>query len=232
MVDGIRGAVLRLLVPPRCSFCHAQTTGAKACDGCRDALPWNRSACPVCARPQAAGVSVVCARCAAKAPHYDAAWAAFRHQAPIAQAVYGLKYHADFRQAHLLGAAMAEVLSQRAGPLPELLLPVPLHAGRLRRRGYNQAVELARALAGRLAIAVDISSASRRRATPDQIGQRAAERRRNVSGAFAVGAGVAGKHLAIVDDVMTTGSTVNELARVCREAGALRIEVWIAARAV
>jgi len=232
MVDGTLASLLRLFVPPVCSFCHGPAQNALVCDGCRESLPWNRIACPICALPQNAGPSQVCARCSAEKPGYDRAWSAFRHQPPIAEAIYGLKYHAQFRQSRLLGRAMAEQLVLRSDPLPELLLPVPLHGGRLRWRGYNQALELARGIASRLALDIDLRSAERIRATTDQIGQKASARRRSVKGAFAVSSGVARRHIAIIDDVMTTGSTVDELARACRSAGAARIEVWTAARAV
>lgn len=232
MVDGLIAATRRLLVPPRCSFCAAPIADGLACAGCLAALPWNRPACPVCALPQSGPLAGPCSACLARSPPFDRAWAAFRHEPPIAQAIHGLKYHAQFRQARPLGLAMAQAIARRPEPLPQWLLPVPLHGSRLRRRGYNQALELARVLASRLAIDLQPDAAKRLRATPDQIGQSAAERRRSVRGAFAVSDAVAGRSVAIVDDVMTTGSTVSELARVCRRAGAAAVEVWTATRAV
>ncbi len=221
-----------LIVPRRCVFCADTTTSEQLCEGCRLALPWNRLACPRCALPQNSAPAQVCAECAKQAPAFDSAWSAFRYEAPIAQAIQGLKYSAQFRYARLLADAMAEKLARRSQPLPELLLPMPLHPRRLRSRGYNQALELARAMTRHLAIAIDPHAAVRVRATEDQIGKSAVERRRNVKGAFAVDARILGPHIAIVDDVMTTGSSAAELARVCRAAGATRIEVWTAARAV
>lgn len=227
----LRSRLLQLLLPQRCSLCRLPSPGP-VCADCRADLPWNHSACPLCARPQA-GSSHVCAVCAARPPPFDAGWSAFRYQTPVDRAVHGLKYHAGFRSAHWLGLEMARALARRPQPLPQLLLPVPLHDGRLRRRGYNQALELARALGGQLGVAVDARGARRLRATTDQIGQSAAQRRRNVQGAFTVDAvRLRGKHIALVDDVMTTGSTLAELARACRKAGAARIEVWTAARTI
>lgn len=232
MVDGIWSGLLHLLLPEQCGLCRAPAPGP-ICPACRDELPWNRIACPLCARPQEAGGGHVCAACAQVPPPFDAGWSAFRYAAPIDQAVQGLKYRAGFRSGRWLGREMAQALAQRPQPLPELLLPVPLHPGRLRRRGYNQALELARTLGRTLSIEVDAGLARRLRATADQIGKTAAERRRNIKGAFAVDSGrLEGKHVALVDDVMTTGSTLAELARVCRKAGAARIEVWTAARAM
>jgi ComF family protein len=224
--------LLQVLLPEQCSLCRAP--GAEPlCPPCRAGLPWNRIACPRCALPQETGPGHLCAGCAQSPPPFDAGWSAFRYAAPIDGVVQRFKYHADFRGGRWLGAEMARVLAQRPAPLPALLLPVPLHAGRLRRRGYNQALELARSLGRELSIPVAPQLARRQRPTADQIGKTAVERRRNIKGAFMVdGAGVDGRHIALVDDVMTTGSTLAELARVCRKAGAARIEVWTAARAV
>jgi ComF family protein len=228
--------LFRLLLPERCSLCRQPHPGP-VCAACRDELPWNHSACPRCARPQESGGQYpgghLCAACAQNPPPFDAGWSAFRYQAPIDRAVQALKYQAGFRSAYWLGLEMARTLAQRPQPLPQLLLPVPLHASRLRRRGYNQALELSRTLGRTLGIAVEARGARRTRPTQDQIGKSAAERRRNVKDAFAVEAArLDGRHIALVDDVMTTGSTLAELARACRKAGAVYIEVWTAARAV
>ena len=227
MVDSRLSGLFHLLLPERCSLCRQAATGP-ICTDCREDLPWNRHACPSCARPQESGPDHLCASCAETPPPFDASWSAFRYQAPIDLAVQGLKYNAGFRSAHWLGLEMARARAQRPQPLPQLLLPVPLHTGRLRRRGYSQALELARAMGRVLSLEVDTRSARRLRPTADQIGKSAAERRRNVKGAFSLD----GRHIALVDDVMTTGSTLAELARACRKAGAARIEVWTAARAV
>jgi ComF family protein len=144
-----------------------------------------------------------------------------------------LKFHGRLAPAHLLGGLMARRLARRPEPLPELLVPVPLSPGRLRRRGYNQALELGRELARLLSLRLAPSAARRVRPTLEQTSLDAAARRRNVRGAFAMDAGaVAGRHVALLDDVVTTGATMAELARATRAAGAARIEAWAAARAV
>ncbi|MBL6752549.1 MAG: ComF family protein [Nevskia sp.] len=232
MVDSLLGALVGALLPGRCTICR----GAAAdllCGPCRAELPWNRVACPGCARPQIGPAAFICARCTVRPPPFEQAWSAFRYAWPVDAAIHRLKYHADFRGARWLGTEMARALSARPEALPQVLLPVPLHGGRLRRRGYNQAMELARALSRALSVPVDAAAARRLRATEDQIGKSAAQRRRNVKGAFAAKAQrVQGLHVALVDDVMTTGSTLAELAAECRKAGAARVEVWTAARAV
>lgn len=232
MVDGLLGTLVGALLPGRCTICRGAAPHL-LCAPCRAELPWNQVACPVCARPQSAPAAFTCARCTVRPPPFEQAWSAFRYAWPVDAAIHRLKYHADFRSARWLGGEMAAALSARADPLPQLLLPVPLHGGRLRRRGYNQAMELARALSRALSVPVDAAAAQRVRATEDQIGKSAAQRRRNVKGAFAAAAPrVQGLHLALVDDVMTTGSTLAELAAECRKAGAVRVEVWTAARAM
>lgn len=126
---------------------------------------------------------------------------------------------------------MARRLSHRPEPLPDLLVPVPLSTARLRRRGYNQALELGRALAGLLALRLAPGAARRTRDTREQTRLDAAQRRGNVRGAFAVdAAAVRGRHVALLDDVITTGATMAELAAAVRAAGATRIEAWSAAR--
>lgn len=223
----ILGNLVDGLLPSRCQFCAAANAGP-VCAACRRELPWNRPACPGCALPSPLGLP--CPACRKRPRAFDAAFAAFRYETPSVQGLLGLKYAARFREARWLAQAMAEALQQRAGPLPALLIPVPLHRGRLFRRGYNQSLELARHLGRELGIAVDATAARRLRATPDQIGLSAAQRRRNLRGAFAVADRVAERHIALLDDVMTTGATLEELARACKAAGALRVEAWAIAR--
>lgn len=172
-----------------------------------------------------------CAACFARPRRFDAAFAALRLESPVREAIHALKYGARLDRARLLGELMAEALSDRAEPLPDLLIPMPLHRWRLMRRGFNQAGEIARALARRLNLPVDVRCARRVRATADQIGLDAVQRRRNLRGAFSINRDLAGLSVALIDDVMTTGATFDELARAARRAGAARIEVWAAARA-
>lgn len=221
------------LLPARCALCGLPAQAGLICAGCHADLPWNQPACPCCAAPQRHAQP--CTQCRERPPPFDDAWAAFRYDGAVREAVLALKYHAGFMQARWLGEAMAVALSASAtAPPAELpspvLIPVPLHAARLRRRGYNQALELARVMARRLRLRCEPRLAQRRRATADQIGQSAAARRRNLRGAFSVSPAVRGRRVVLVDDVMTTGSTLAELARACRRQGAATVSVWVAAR--
>lgn len=231
-VDNAAGGLLALLAPQRCYWCAALSTGACACAACSSALPWNEQACRACALPIASGSATsVCADCLKDSPPQDRSWAAFRYDTPIAQAIIELKFHGRLAAAHVVGSLMAARLALRPEPLPHVLVPVPLHSARLRHRGYNQALELARAISRRLSVELAPRAALRRQATREQTRLDAVERRRNVRGAFAVSSAVVrDRHVALLDDVITTGATVAELARATRAAGAARVEVWAAAR--
>ena len=181
--------------------------------------------------PLPSAASTVCAACLESSPPQDCTWAAFRYEPPVMQQVVALKFRADFQPARTLGALMAERLAARPAPLPDLLIPVPLHPSRLQRRGYNQALEVARELAARLSLPWRADLARRVRVTREQTDLTAAERRSNVRGVFAADRRVRGRHVALLDDVITTGATIAELAHVMRKAGAARVEAWAVARA-
>lgn len=219
--------LINALLPVRCDYCGSK--GATVCVACARDLPWNRCACRLCALPL--NTPGTCTTCLESSPPFDVAFAAFQLDAPVQSQIHALKYHAQFRHAQVLGTLMAQRLAARSEPLPALLIPVPLHATRLRRRGYNQSQEFGRVLAPMLNLRLDATVARRVRATEDQIGKSAAERRRNLKGAFAITRPLAGLHVALLDDVMTTGATLSELARVCRKAGAAKIEAWAVCRA-
>ena len=225
-------AVARML-PPTCVLCGAPgTCGLDLCAGCLEDLPHNHHACSRCAHPlpwdlQATGV---CGTCQGQPPPQDASHIPFLYQDAIPSLVIGAKFHGRLNLARLLGLCLARSLRQEGISRPDIILPVPLHPQRMRERGYNQALEIARALSRELAIPVDPSLCARLRATPPQVGLEREERRHNVRGAFGVIGPVAARHLVILDDVVTTGGTAGELARVLRQAGAARIDLWAVAR--
>ncbi len=216
------------LLPETCTLCGAATPGALLCAPCAEALPGNAPACPGCALPSPLGLP--CAACQRRPRAFDAAFAAFVLASPVQQGIHALKYRAHFGQGQLLGRAFARRWQARGGSPPTLLIPVPLHWRRQWWRGYNQSLLLAQVIGRELHLAVDATAAVRPRATADQIGQTAIERRRNLKGAFVVSPRVAGQHLTLIDDVMTTGATLEELARACKAAGAARVEAWAIAR--
>lgn len=228
--------VQTLLYPPTCLLCGAPgAAGLDLCPACLRALPWNLAFCRCCAAPVSpacgGGESPVCGQCLIQPPPYDATLSPFLYRPPLDWLVQGFKFNQRLPPGRLLGELLAQYLAQHVTVLPDLIVPVPLHPSRLRERGYNQALELARPLARHLDVPLAGGLVQRVRATATQSLLPAEERRRNVRGAFDVMRPLSVGHVAIVDDVIATGSTVGELARVLRRAGAERIEVWAVARA-
>ena len=213
------GALARLiaatLFPPRCTLCGfpGASLDLDLCEVCREDLPWAPSA-------------------------GDDLLAALHYEHPVDELVRRLKYQGVIAHARMLGVLLAQSVHERGGELPKLLVPVPLHAKRWRERGFNQAASIARYAGHLLAIPVARHAAMRVRDTPSQTALDVAARRRNVRGAFGFRAGrpparlLDAGHVAIVDDVITTGSTVNELRRVLLAAGVRRAQVWAVAQAV
>lgn len=219
---------LSLLAPERCLWCGDDDAEVGVCAGCRAELPWSGCACPSCAQPLLAAAP--CPRCLARPPAFDSAWCPFLREEPVRSAVAALKYRAEFRHLRTLGHLMSLPLRTRAAALPDVLLPVPLSRRRLWIRGFNQALELARVVSRGIGVPVDAHAARMVRVPADQIGQSAAQRRRNLLGAFRVDRDLRGRQVALIDDVMTTGATLDALARAARAAGAIRIEAWALAR--
>jgi ComF family protein len=226
-------ALIDLLFPPTCLLCGAPgARGRDLCAGCAADLPAIGEACACCALPFDWPVppGSLCGDCQRRPPPFDVCVAAFRYEGAIPFLVTRAKFRARLEAARLLGQCLADRVREQCASRPDALVPVPLHPSRQRERGYNQAHEIARVLGRELGIAVLPRLCVRTMATPPQADLVGRARRRNVRGAFAVGRGLAGSHLAIVDDVVTTGSTVAELSRVLRRAGAGRVEVWTVAR--
>jgi ComF family protein len=173
---------------------------------------------------------MLCGRCLSRHPAFDETYAPFIHQGAIRHLIGTLKFGANYKNARLLGMLLAEHLQQTA-ERPELILPVPLHKSRYRERGFNQAIEIARTVGKELQIPLDLASCRRHRDTPHQTQLTAKKRRKNLKNAFSVIKPIHARHIAILDDVMTTGSTAHELAYVLKKAGASRVDVWVCARA-
>ncbi len=225
-------AVERLL-PPTCILCGAPgTCGLDLCAGCLEDLPHNRHACSRCAHPLAWAPQTtgVCGACQRQPPPQDASYVPFLYQDPMPSLVVGTKFHGRLNLARLLGLCLARSLDREGICRPDIIIPVPLHPQRMRERGYNQALEIARPLSRELAIPLDTRVCVRLRATPPQVGLEREDRQQNVRGAFGIIGPVAAQHVAILDDVITTGGTTGEMARVLRQAGASRIDLWAVAR--
>ncbi|MFN3843719.1 MAG: ComF family protein [Rehaibacterium terrae] len=219
----------RWLLPPRCLICgESGTNGRDICAICAETLPWNRVACPCCALPLPAPAPA-CGRCLKKPPPFAATVAAFAYGFPVDRLLPRFKFHGDLAAGRALARGLLDMA--RHADRPQALIPVPLHPRRLRERGYNQALELARPVGRALGIALRGDALARVRETAAQTELGALARRRNVRRAFEVRAGTLPPHVALVDDVMTTGATLAECAAALRRAGVARVDVWVAARA-
>jgi len=205
-----------------CFLCRGAAAGV-LCADCDAELPRLAGPrCPRCALDSPRGE--VCGRCLSKPPHYDATVAALAYEFPADALVHSLKFRGELALAEYLGAILRRCI---AHPEVDSVIAVPLSADRLRSRGYNQAVEIARQVAGR---SVELDLCVRERDTPAQMDLPYAERRRNVRGAFRCTRALPGASVAVVDDVMTTGATLDEIAGVLKRAGAARVVNWVVAR--
>jgi len=226
-------STLQCLYPPACLLCGAAGhRGMDLCLGCRRDLPGNGNPCRRCALPLPLGVGAdpLCGHCHGETPVFDHCYAALRYEGAVGHLVGRLKFDGKLAYGRLLSRLLRDYLETRDAPMPELLLPVPLHPYRLRQRGFNQALELAQPLGRHFHIPVDVRACARTRATRPQAELELAKRRGNLRGAFAVSKALSARHVAIVDDVVTTGSTVSALTRVLLRHGVHRVDVWALAR--
>ena len=227
-VDGWLRKAVRTMFPPRCLLCgETGANGRDLCPACAEALPWNASACLRCALPLP--VPGTCGACLQKPPPMGETHAVFVYGFPLDRLVPRLKFHNDLAAGRLLSGLMAEGLG--ALPRPAALLPVPLHATRLGRRGYDQALELARPLARAFQVPLLPDALVRARATAPQSELDAEARQRNLRRAFEVRAGAGlPAHVVLIDDVMTTGATLEAAAKALLRAGVARVDAWVCAR--
>lgn len=218
--------IAQTAVAQPCVLCGARVRGRLICPGCAADLPHlPAERCPQCALPSHGGA--LCGACLKKAPRFERCEAVYRYGFPLDALIQHCKYGGAQELAELFAEALARRLANL--PRPDLIVPMPLHPARLRERGFNQALEIARRLGERLNL--PCRHACRRvRDTPPQAGLDLKARRRNLRGAFACDENLAGARIALLDDVMTSGSSLDELAQAARRAGALEISAWVVAR--
>ncbi len=215
------------LLPQECLLCGSHSGREHVCNRCREDLPLHQALqCPICGIPTQQ--SAACGGCLKHLPHFDATCAAFDYAFPMDALLRALKYQGRLSIAELAGTHLAQLAASR--PRPDLIVAMPLHQDRLRERGFNQAVEIARVVAALLHIPLATDCVLRIRATEPQAGLPLERRRKNLRNAFACAQDLSGKQVAMVDDVMTSGASLDELARTLKAAGAARVECWVAAR--
>jgi ComF family protein len=216
------------LLPAQCVLCGRRADRTATCGGCRHDLPRLGDACPRCALPSPG--NAVCGDCLAHPPPLDFAVAAFRYEFPVDRMIQALKYAGQLAHAQALGIALADAVSgMDALDVIDALVPLPLAPARQRERGFNQAVEIARRVAAARGTALD-HGLVRVRDTPPQASLAPRERARNMRGAFVARHPFAGRRVAIVDDVMTTGASLHAAARALRAAGARVTGALVVAR--
>lgn len=221
----------------RCLLCLGSAAGIAECicAACLDDLPWLGSACCQCALPLP-NEDMLCGQCQQSPPAFSQVVAPFRYAFPLDSLIPAFKYQHKLTYGRLLARLLQQAIihyyQERQQALPDLILPLPLHRARQAQRGYNQALELARPIARQLAVPLDRRNLTRQRATTAQQGLDAQQRRHNLQDAFRCRypERLLDKHIALVDDVVTTGTTVNEASRTLLAAGAASVSIWCIAR--
>jgi len=234
--------LLAELFPSRCLLCHktvstkVENPNIEICAPCLQALPDNTPCCSRCALPLAEEVigEVMCGRCIKKLPKYDYLHSPFKYQDEIIGLIHQLKFADKISYARTIGELLllqyAEKIKHQHGK-PDWIIPVPLHTKRLKQRGYNQSTEIARVLSKNESILIAHDAVERVKATQEQKGLSARQRQSNIKGVFKVIETAQCKHILILDDVVTTGATVNELATVLKKSGVEKVGVLSIARA-
>ena len=223
----IRSEIKRLLPAQPCVLCGSMSHDGLWCAACDAALPYLRIPhCPVCALPTPNGE--VCGRCLAEPPLFKQTAAVFGYSFPLDKLIQGMKYGEQLALAHAFAKKLARVIDKDS--LPDCLIAMPLHPAKLRERGFNQSMLLATTVARELGLKLLTHACRRVRDTPPQSALPWKARRKNVRDAFVCDMDLAGKRVALVDDVLTTGASLNALAEAVVEKGATHISAWVVAR--
>ena len=228
------------LVPRHCLFCLEKTqSNSDLCCHCIDDLTLNTYCCQRCASPmeQPALLSkkqevILCGNCLSHHFHYDRVYSPFLYSEEMSYLIKKMKYQKKIHFAHILSKLFIQKAEHLLDfQLPQVIIPMPMHSERLKQRGFNQALELSRLLASHYKRPLDYNSLIRSRHTDLQAGMSGIERQKNVQHAFIVKKPTKYEHIALIDDVMTTGNTVNEAAKMLKKSGVKQVDVWIIARA-
>ncbi len=215
----------RMLLPQSCLLCDAPSGTALICAECDAELPrLPGRRCVVCALPLASGT--VCGPCLRRPPLFEQVMAPFAYHFPVDALIHAYKYGGRLALARPLGEALSQAVARDV----DAIVPMPLAPGRLAGRGFNQSQELARVISARTGIPLLPYACRKVIETPPQAALPWDRRAQNVRRAFVCDANLENRRIAVVDDVLTTGATLNELARVLHKAGAVSVEGWVVAR--
>jgi ComF family protein len=231
LVDRLLAAVM----PWCCVLCRDAAAGMDLCIDCLNDLPWLQRTCRFCGISLPAAGLRICGVCSKTPPLVQHTVAALNYEFPVPEMIAAMKFGKQTCFARVLGELLSirlqELVCSGNLLLPDVLVPVPLSRWRQFRRGFNQSDVIAACVAASLHVPVDNFSLRRTRNTPPQSGLRRTARQKNLRGCFHVGSQrLAGKHVALIDDVITTGSTVTEIARTLHQQGVAGVQVWAVAR--
>lgn len=222
--------LFKAIFKQRCALCCSyQGTELGICQPCLLDLPWHQATqCPQCAL---LSDGRTCGNCLAAPPSFDATYSIFTYEFPLDKLLQQYKYRETLQLSH----TFAELLEQKLELSQDnrnidLVIPMPMHDKRLQERGFNQALEIARLLCQRTGLPLDYNICKRVKLTPPQAGLPLKERAKNIRGVFSCNKNLQGMNIALVDDVMTTGASLDELAKTLKQAGAAHVECWVVAR--
>jgi ComF family protein len=219
------------LFKQNCLLCASPEANSHAvCRACLNDLPWHpKTACPQCGLESDGNI---CGSCLSNPPDFDATHAVFLYSFPIDAMMVRYKYGNMLNLGNTFAQFLAEktTLDALNHNHVDLIIPMPMHPARIRERGFNQAHEIAKILTKNYKEKLDFKSVERIKLTPPQASLPLKERVKNIKGAFKVNGDLSGKRIAIVDDVMTTGASLNELAKTLKKVGAVNVECWVIAR--
>lgn len=228
--------MLNSFLKQTCVLC-ANHEGGKVglCGACQQNLPWHAS--PQCPQCGLLSDGLVCGSCLNASPSFDATHTLFTYDYPLDRLLQHYKYRESLHLANTFASLfidkkLSNALATRQNTNPKIdrIIPMPMHSIRLKQRGFNQALEISRLISRHTQIKLDYTSCQRSINTPPQAGLPLAERIKNIRGVFNCQQNLHGQSIAIVDDVMTTGASLNELAKTLKQKGAAHVECWVIAR--
>lgn len=234
MINYLKQFLLWVL-PHTCVLCKEISDRTQdLCKKCLSDLPVLKQGCRLCANVMPnIEAAFICGQCLQKSPLFACTHALFLYQPPVMQLILDLKFQHTLAHARLFGELLTEKILHdwyASKPLPSAIIPIPLHPQRLKERGFNQAIEIARPIAKTLQIPLFVKDIIRKKHTIAQATLPAEQRKRNMRDAFLIKRDLSNQHIAVIDDVITTGSTIHEFCRALKKRGAGQIDVWCCAR--
>lgn len=231
LIQKIFAQIMLSIFPAFCVICFSKGLKYGLCNNCKNLLKTDQPVCIQCSNYLlAADNATICGACLKNPPYFDSTLSVGIYAAHLKKMITEFKFHEKLYLYRIFSHLLVEKIQQQSNPLPECIIPVALHRYRLQERGFNQALEIAKGVAKALNISIDYSCCKRIKYTLPQSSIPAKERQQNVKHAFILTREINYKHIAIIDDVVTTGSTVNELSRIFKKAGVKKIDIWCIAR--